>query len=147
MLVLSRTRNESIIVTDSGGSCVVTLLQVRGDDASFLVSHSLIEKPGELDTWTTALVRGDSLKVGQTAKITLVDIREEKARIGIDASKSASVHRLEVWESIHPRQRQSPGDDAGDGCSGSPVSPSSGPKPPSLEVRLEEPREGDAGGK
>lgn len=139
MLVISRMHNESIIASDFDGSCVLTVLQVRGGEVSVLVNHTAADKPGALNTWTTKLVRDGSIKVGRTAEITLADVREEKARIGIDAPKSARVHRLEVWEAIHKQQRRRPDGGSEDGLSGSSVPPPSTPNPPSLDVRLEDP--------
>ena len=139
MLVISRMREESIIVSDADGGCVLTVLHVRGGQVSMLVRHSSVEQPGVLNTWTTTLTAGNSFKVGHTAQVTLVDVRAEKARIGIDASKLAAVHRLEVWEAIRRTQRPSSGGDAEDGLSGAPTPRPSGPTPPSLDARLEEP--------
>src|SRR5690242_6720239 len=111
MLVLSRMREESVIVSDADGGCVLTVLHVRDGEVSLLVSHSSVEKPGVLNSWTTKLVRDASFRVGNTAEVTLVDVRAEKARLGINASKSANVHRLEVWEAIKGEQRRASGDD------------------------------------
>lgn len=146
MLVLSRMREESIVVSDTDGGCVLTVLYVRGGEVSLLVNHSSVEKPGELNTWTTKLVRDATFKVGSTAEVTLVDVREEKARLGIQAAKSASVHRLEVYEAIKRENRRASGGDSEDGLSGSPVPRPGGPKPPSLDVRLNEPPTADGGG-
>jgi carbon storage regulator len=33
--------------------------------------------------------------------ITVVDIRGDKIRIGVEAEKRVPVHRQEVWDSIH----------------------------------------------
>src|SRR3954468_19978686 len=76
MLVLSRIREESIVVSDAGGGCVLTVLHVRGGEVALLVNHSSVEKPGVLDTWTTTLVRDASFKIGKVAEVTLVDVRE-----------------------------------------------------------------------
>jgi carbon storage regulator len=121
MLVLSRMREESVFVSDADGGCVVTVLRVRGGEVTRLVSHSSAEKPGVLNVWTATLVRDASIKVGSTAEVTLVDVREEKARLGISASRSANVHRLEVWEAIRRGQRRASDDDTEDGPAGSPV--------------------------
>jgi hypothetical protein len=71
--------------------------------------------------------------------VTLVDVREEKARIGVVASKESAVHRLEVWEAIKRGNNRAAGSDPEDGLSGSPVPRPGGPNPPSLDVRLNEP--------
>lgn len=43
---------------------------------------------------------GERICIGEDIVITVVDIRGDKVRIGIDAPKSVSVHRLEVYEAI-----------------------------------------------
>lgn len=40
-------------------------------------------------------------------KVTIVDIRGDKCRIGIEAPKNIPVHRLEVWEAIQREARKS----------------------------------------
>lgn len=145
MLVLSRTRHESIIVSDSDGGCLLTVIDVTGDEVSFLVSHTSIDTPGILNPSTKTLARDASFKIGTTAEVTLVDVREEKARILIKTSKSAEVHRFEVWEAFQREQRRRNGGDAVDGLAGSPVPRPGDPKPPSLDVRLDEPPAADDG--
>lgn len=137
MFVLSRERGNSIMVDGPEGGCLLTVLQVRGPEVSLLVSHSPVA--GKLDSWTATLVRDATVKVGSTAEVTPVDVREEKARLGVNASKETSVHRLEVWEAIRRENRRAAGGDAEDGLAGSRVPRPGGPKPPSLDVRLNEP--------
>ena len=145
MLVISRQAGESIVVSDRTGACVLTLLRVSGGDVTLLVSHGPVDKPGMLDVWTTALSLDGSFKVGRTAQATLVDLRDTKARIGIIADKAANVHRLEVWEAIHPRVPRPTGGEEEDGLSGSPVPRPNGPKPPTFDVRLNETPPKDGG--
>lgn len=38
---------------------------------------------------------------GQVARITVVEIRGEKVRLGVVAPKETPVHREEVWNVIH----------------------------------------------
>src|SRR3954471_20819169 len=137
MLVLSRQRGESIMVEGPDGSCLLTVLQVRGEEVALLISHSPPNRAGALDSWTAKLVRDSTVKVGATAEVTVVDIRGEKTRFGIVASKSASVHRLEVYEAIKRETRGAAGGEAEDGLAGSRVPRPQGPKPPSLDVRLD----------
>jgi carbon storage regulator len=139
MLVLSRERGESIMVDGPDGSCLCTVLEVRGEEVTLLINHTPPNAPGALDSWTAKLVRESAVKVGSAAEITVVDIRAEKVRLGFLASKSASVHRLEVWEAIKRENRRAAGDDAEDGLAGSRAPRPQGPKPPSLEVRLVDP--------
>jgi carbon storage regulator len=44
--------------------------------------------------------RDETLCIGDTVKITVVDIRGDKVRLGIDAPNCVPVHRLEVYNAI-----------------------------------------------
>src|SRR3954469_80415 len=98
MIVLSRERGDSLKLDGPEGRCLLTVLRVRGAEVSLLVSHSPVA--GKLDSWTATLLRDATVKVGSTAEVTIVDVRGEKARLGINVSKDTSIHRLEVWEAI-----------------------------------------------
>jgi len=144
MLVLSREPGNSIMVDGPEGGCLLTVLQVRDPAVSLLISHTPVA--GKLNSWTATLVRDATVKVGSTAEVTLVDVREEKARLGISAPKETSIHRLELWEAINRENRRAAGDDPEDGLAGSPVPRPGSPKPPSLDVRLDEPPPEDESG-
>lgn len=45
-------------------------------------------------------------KDGETATITVVELRGDKVRIGIDAPLTWSVHRKEVFDAIQLNQEQ-----------------------------------------
>lgn len=49
--------------------------------------------------------RDEVVLIGADVKITLVDVRGDKARIGIDAPTSIPIHRLEVFEAIEREGR------------------------------------------
>ncbi|MEM7808952.1 MAG: carbon storage regulator [Planctomycetota bacterium] len=51
--------------------------------------------------------RTNVLEVGASVQLTLVDVRDDKARFGIHAPRDFNVHRLEVYEAI----RRESGDD------------------------------------
>lgn len=51
--------------------------------------------------------RDESIMIGDDVVITIVDIRGDKVRIGIDAPQTIPVHRQEVYEAI---QRNIPKD-------------------------------------
>jgi len=53
--------------------------------------------------------RNESIIIGDNIIITVVDIRDDKIRLGIEAPKEISVHRREVYDAIK-RNEQSPGD-------------------------------------
>ena len=42
----------------------------------------------------------ESIVIGNDITITVVAIRGDKVRLGIDAPKEVSVHRLEVYQAI-----------------------------------------------
>jgi carbon storage regulator len=44
--------------------------------------------------------RDESIIIGDNITITIVDIRGDKVRLGIDAPKEVPVHRQEVYEAI-----------------------------------------------
>ncbi|MEQ1907014.1 MAG: carbon storage regulator CsrA [Pirellulaceae bacterium] len=44
--------------------------------------------------------RDESIMIGDDVMITIVDIRGDKVRLGIDAPSEIPVHRLEVYEAI-----------------------------------------------
>ena len=44
--------------------------------------------------------RDETIMIGDNVEITIVDIRGDKVRIGINAPSSVAVHRKEVYESI-----------------------------------------------
>lgn len=44
--------------------------------------------------------RGETIIIGDDIEITLIDIRGDKARIGISAPKNLSVHRKEIYDII-----------------------------------------------
>lgn len=45
--------------------------------------------------------RDESIIIGNDIVITVVDIRGDKVRLGIEAPRDVSVHRQEVYEAIH----------------------------------------------
>jgi len=48
--------------------------------------------------------RDQSIKIGDNIEITIVDIRGEKVRLGINAPPHVPVHRKEVYEAIKREQ-------------------------------------------
>ncbi len=45
--------------------------------------------------------RDESIVIGDDIVITIVEIRGDKVRLGIDAPKEIPVHRSEVYAAIH----------------------------------------------
>ena len=50
--------------------------------------------------------RDESIMIGDNIVITVVDVRGDKVRLGIDAPTDIPVHRQEVYDAIQ-RERQS----------------------------------------
>lgn len=50
--------------------------------------------------------RDESIIIGDNVVITVVDVRGDKVKLGIDAPKEISVHRREVYEAIQRENRQ-----------------------------------------
>ncbi len=44
--------------------------------------------------------RDESIMIGDDVMITIVDIRGDKVRLGIDAPKEIPVHRQEIYDAI-----------------------------------------------
>lgn len=50
--------------------------------------------------------RDESIIIGDNIVITVVDVRGDKVRLGIDAPVEISVHRREVYEAIQRENRR-----------------------------------------
>ena len=49
--------------------------------------------------------RDESIMIGDNVVVTIVDIRGDKVRLGINAPKEIPVHRQEVYEAIQRENR------------------------------------------
>jgi carbon storage regulator len=49
--------------------------------------------------------RDQTIKIGDDIEVTVVDIRGDKVRLGINAPKEISVHRKEVYDAIRRENR------------------------------------------
>lgn len=45
--------------------------------------------------------RDEQIMIGDNVVVTIVDIRGDKVRLGIEAPDSVPVHRREIWDKIH----------------------------------------------
>lgn len=50
--------------------------------------------------------KNDSIIINDDIKITVVDVRGDKVRLGIEAPSSVSVHRQEVYEAIQRQEAE-----------------------------------------
>ena len=51
--------------------------------------------------------KNESIKIGDDVTLTIVEIRGDKVRLGIDADRSIPVHREEVYEAIRSERAAS----------------------------------------
>lgn len=58
--------------------------------------------------------RDESIIIGDNVVITVVDVRGDKVRLGIDAPVEIPVHRREVYEAIQRENQQASGISADD---------------------------------
>ena len=82
--------------------------------------------------------RDESIMIGDTIVVTIVDIRGDKVRLGINAPPEIPVHRQEVYEAIqrenHRAAQLQPGDTqdigkfAGRGGPANPTRPGDAPR-------------------
>lgn len=61
--------------------------------------------------------KNEVIIIGDDVRITVVDIRGDKVRIGIEAPRDVDVHREEVYKEIHARRNS---EDGGPGLDGGP---------------------------
>jgi carbon storage regulator len=50
--------------------------------------------------------RDESIIIGDNIVVTVVDVRGDKVRLGIEAPREVSVHRREVYEAIQRENQQ-----------------------------------------
>jgi carbon storage regulator len=49
--------------------------------------------------------KSEVIMVGNDVRITIVDVRGDKVKVGIDAPETVKIHRLEIWEKIQRAER------------------------------------------
>jgi carbon storage regulator len=50
--------------------------------------------------------RDESIIIGDNIVVTVVDVRGDKVRLGIEAPREVSVHRREIYEAIQRENKQ-----------------------------------------
>ena len=63
--------------------------------------------------------KNESLVIGDDITVTVIEIRGDKVRLGIEYPPEAHVHRREVFDAIHRQEMTSPSQaSAGEGLEG-----------------------------
>ncbi|MBE0534236.1 MAG: carbon storage regulator CsrA [Phycisphaerae bacterium] len=58
--------------------------------------------------------KDESIIIGDDVEITIVDVRGDKVRLGINAPRSISVHRKEIYDAIQREKAQKTREDTGE---------------------------------
>jgi carbon storage regulator len=70
--------------------------------------------------------KNESIIINDHVTVTVIEIRGDKVRLGIEAPKNVSVHRREVYEAIHGHEPPGPDDQRGRDPGPTPVAPDAG---------------------
>jgi carbon storage regulator len=73
---------------------------------SLFTTRTTFEKIEEGTMLVLSRHRDESIMIGDDVVVTIVDIRGDKVRLGIDAPQSIPVHRQEVYEAIQRENRR-----------------------------------------
>jgi carbon storage regulator len=71
-----------------------------------LVSQEKADVPGESNMLVLSRQRDESIIIGDNIVVTIVDVRGDKVRLGIEAPREVSVHRREIYEAIKRENQQ-----------------------------------------
>jgi carbon storage regulator len=58
--------------------------------------------------------KDESIMIGDDVEITIVDVRGDKVRLGINAPRSVSVHRKEIYLAIQKEKEEQSATTSGD---------------------------------
>lgn len=101
MLVLSRQNNEAIMI---GPEMVVEVVSLNRNNVKLHVTTNEIGGRLTSDKIYGPLKRDQGVTITPEIRIDIVDLRQEpdaiKVRLGINAPKSLSIHRKEVYDAI-----------------------------------------------
>jgi carbon storage regulator len=64
-----------------------------------------LTQEGAIQMLVLSRQRDETIMIGDNIEVTVVDIRGDKVRLGINAPKEISVHRKEVYDAIRRENR------------------------------------------
>ncbi|MEL7237424.1 MAG: carbon storage regulator [Planctomycetota bacterium] len=97
MIVLSQKVDDAIVL---GGTLVVVVTAVTPQTVS-LSAWGTLEHAYGLISRVARLARDESVQLADQVIVSIVDIREEKVRLGLVAPREVSVNRWEVGRDGH----------------------------------------------
>ena len=107
MMVFSRQVGDAMIV---GDDVELTVVRLRAKVVTLEMRHTTLGGRVTLDdSFRRDAVVGDVVNLPVTGSCSVVDIRGDKVRLGMDAPKDLSIHRKEVWEAIKREKRSGRG--------------------------------------
>jgi carbon storage regulator len=110
MLVISRKQGDSVVIDDK---ILVTIMKIQRDKVSLELKcpeqYSIqLEESGKqinhaenLPPRVVVRKKLESFVINSDFTVTVVEIRDDKVRLGIVVPKECSVHRKEVFDAIH----------------------------------------------
>lgn len=111
MLVLSRQAGQTVIIGEDLFVTVDKILSQAGQlsvcaPARVIkgVSGTVLEKRANVAA--ILLARDEHVDLGPEIRVTVVDIRGDKLRLGIDSPPELPVHRKEVYDAIRREDRR-----------------------------------------
>ena len=118
MLVMSRQVDESIMI---GDELCIRIVRIRGDEVVLRADSIPVSNKGLGYHFDFKLQCDAELEVCPDVFCSVMDLRGEKARIGISCPKDRTVHRKEVYDVIRREKRRGRSPDEGDGLAGAPI--------------------------
>jgi carbon storage regulator len=65
----------------------------------------------EIDMLVLSRQKDESIMIGDEVEITIVDVRGDKVRLGINAPRSVAVHRKEIYLAIQKEKQEGNGEE------------------------------------
>lgn len=130
MIVFSREMGYSIVINTPEFNSLITVRRIdcKNGDIDFIVNRN-----DRTVSQVVRLTRGQRFQMADEIEICLVDVQNDKCRLGIVSPPNIFISRFELTD---PQN-----DD--DGGATAPVPRPSSPKPPAFTVQLKEPETSD----